>query len=102
MYLMSAGRYKPAWIGSLIGNIGWIYLSFASDLPGMSFYCIVMLGIAGRGLWKSLSLVTKHHILAYIGVHSTFSDGILHPDESITWEQTCSDCPYTTRKDKDD
>lgn len=54
MWLMSAGRYKPAWIGSLIGNVGWIYLSFASDLPGMSFYSIVMLGIASRGLYKAV------------------------------------------------
>jgi hypothetical protein len=80
MYLMSVGRHKPAWCMSFMGNIGWIYLAFVSGLTGMAFYSIVMLGIALKGLWKYLSVDTKHHILTSIGLHSEFSDGIVNSE----------------------
>jgi hypothetical protein len=95
MYLMSIGRHKPAWCMSFLGNIGWIYLAFSSGLTGMAFYSIVMLGIALKGLWKYLSVETRHNILSYFGLHSEYSNSYISK-ETHRWvdEIRCNDCSY--------
>lgn len=95
---MSSGRYRPAWIGSLIGNVGWIYLSFASGLTGMAFYSIVMLAVASRGLWKTLSVDTKHNALSFVGLHREYSNTYISK-ETNRWvdEIRCNDCEHVRK-----
>lgn len=100
---MSAGRYKAAWAGSLVGNVGWIYLSFASGLTGMALYSICMIGVAIRGLWKYISNDTKHRVFGYIGYHNVFYDyRTIENDRGgliIKSGRTCSKCNWSTFDD---